>query len=78
MKAQIYSFDHVYDCLKKVGAPYEPEMIGLTRAKLMDTFSGIPYMRSRYTVVDLIKRCGLMDQVTAALFGPGGHWAVSE
>lgn len=78
MKAQIYSFDHVYDCLKKVGAPYEPEMIGLTRAKLMDTFSGIPYMRSRYTVIDLIQRCGLMDQVTAALFGPGGHWAVSE
>lgn len=78
MKAQIYSFGHVYDCLKKVGAPYEPEMIGITRAKLMDTFIGIPYMRSRYTVIDLIHRCGLMDQVCSALFGPGGHWEVSE
>lgn len=78
MLAQIYSFEHVYDCLKKVGAPYEPEMIGLTRAKLMDTFKGIPFMRSRYTVIDLIYRCGLMDQVTAALFGPGGRWEVSR
>ena len=72
---QIYSYEHVHDCLKKVGAPYEPEMIGVSRERLCDTFMGIPFMRSRYTIIDLLYRCGLMEEAKAALFGPGGHWS---
>ena len=68
ISAQIFSYDHVHDCLKKVGAPYEPEMIGVSRERLRETFKGIPYMRSRYTIIDLIQRCGLMDEVEAAIF----------
>lgn len=68
ISAQIFSYDHVHDCLKKVGAPYEPEMIGVSRERLRETFRGIPYMRSRYTIIDLIQRCGLMDEVEAAIF----------
>lgn len=68
ISAQIFSYDHVHDCLKKVGAPYEPEMIGVSRKRLRETFRGIPYMRSRYTIIDLIQRCGLMDEVEAAIF----------
>lgn len=68
ISAQIFSYDHVHDCLKKVGAPYEPEMIGVSRERLRKTFRGIPYMRSRYTIIDLIQRCGLMDEVEAAIF----------
>ena len=72
---QIYSYEHVHECLKKVGAPYEPEMIGVSRERLCETFMGIPFMRSRYTIIDLLYRCGLMEEVKAALFGPGGHWS---
>ena len=68
ISAQIFSYDHVHDCLKKVGAPYESEMIGVSRKRLRETFKGIPYMRSRYTIIDLIQRCGLMDEVEAAIF----------
>ena len=68
ISAQIFSYDHVHDCLKKVGAPYEPEMIGVSRERLRETFRGIPYMRSRYTIIDFIQRCGLMDEVEAAIF----------
>jgi len=68
ISAQIFSYDHVHECLKKVGAPYEPEMIGVSRERLRETFRGIPYMRSRYTIIDLIQRCGLMDEVEAAIF----------
>ena len=68
ISAQIFSYDHVHDCLKKVGAPFEPEMIGVSRERLRETFRGIPYMRSRYTIIDLIQRCGLMDEVEAAIF----------
>lgn len=69
ISAQIFSYDHVHDCLKKVGAPYEPEMIGVSRDRLRETFKGIPYMRSRYTIIDLIQRCDLMDEVETYLFG---------
>ena len=72
----IFSYDQVYSNLLKVGAPYEPEMIGVSRQELRDTFRGIPYMRSRYTIIDLICRCGLMDKVSLHLFGPEGRWAV--
>lgn len=68
ISAQIFSYDQVHDCLQKVGAPYEPEMIGVSRERLRETFRGIPYMRSRYTIIDLIQRCGLMDEVEAAIF----------
>lgn len=69
ISAQIFSYDHVRDCLKKVGAPYESEMIGVSRVRLRETFKGIPYMRSRYTIIDLIQRCDLMDEVETYLFG---------
>lgn len=72
----IFTYDHIYDCLRKVGAPYEPEMIGVSRERLRETFRGVPYMRSRYTIIDLIQRCGLMDKVSTTLFGPDGHWSI--
>lgn len=74
----IFSYDEVYSNLRKVGAPYEPEMIGISRKRLRDTFIGIPYMRSRYTIIDLICRCGLMDEVQTALFGPEGRWECND
>ena len=76
IRKQIYSFDHVLDCLKKVGAPYRPEMIGLTNQDLKTAFRAMPFMRSRYTIIDLLFRCGLMDEAENFLFGKGGYWEV--
>ena len=72
IRKQIIPFNEVYDCLKRVGAPYEPEMIGVSREKLRKTFRAIPFMRDRFTGIDLIYRAGLMDEVEAYLFGKGG------
>ena len=76
MKAQIMSFDEVREALKTVGAPYEPEQIGVSRARFRETFAGVPYMRNRYFSLDLVSRLGLMDKLLARLFGPGGVWEV--
>ncbi|MBQ2230173.1 MAG: hypothetical protein II424_07120, partial [Bacteroidales bacterium] len=62
--------------LKLVGAPYEPEMICVDRARMRKTFSFIPYMRSRFTNIDIVYRLGLMDELTEKLFGKGGIWEV--
>ena len=76
LKAQIMPFDEVRACLKAVGAPYEPEMIGVSRAKFRETYRGVPYMRARYFSLDLVSRLGLTDALLDRLFGPGGIWQV--
>ena len=76
MKAQIMPFAEVREALRLVGAPYEPEHIGVSRAKFRQTFSGIPYMRNRYFSLDLVSRLGLVPVLLDRLFGAGGVWAV--
>ena len=76
IRAQIIPFDEVYANLKAVGAPYEPEMIGVSRERFRKTFTYMPYMRSRVTSIDVLFRCGMMDEVENHLFGKGGHWEV--
>ena len=76
VRNQIYSFDTVHDYLERVGAPCEPERIGISRERLRDTFRRIPYMRSRYTNADIIQRLGIQDQLERRLFGPGGPWEI--
>jgi glycerol-1-phosphate dehydrogenase [NAD(P)+] len=78
IRKQIMSFDEVYDDLKRVHAPYKPEMIGVSNERLKETFEGIPFMRSRFTCIDLLYRAGLLSQVEDALFGPNGHWPVNK
>ena len=76
IREQIIPLSEVYENLKLVGAPYEPEMICVDRARMRKTFSFIPYMRSRFTNIDIVYRLGLMDELTEKLFGKGGIWEV--
>lgn len=78
IRSQIIPFSEVYEDLKLVGAPYEPEMICVDRARMRKTFSYIPYMRSRFTNIDIVYRLGLMPELTERLFGKGGIWEVQE
>ena len=57
-------------------APYEPEQLGISRARFRDTFAKIPYMRSRFSNIDIVYRFGLMDEWLERLFGKGGIWEV--
>lgn len=41
----------------------------LSREKLRSTFRAIPFMRNRFTGIDLIYRAGLMEEVENYLFG---------
>jgi glycerol-1-phosphate dehydrogenase [NAD(P)+] len=76
IKAQLMPFDEVYSKLKASGAPYEPEMIGISRARFRETLAGVPYMRSRYFALDLVERLGLMHELDNELFGVNGVWRV--
>ena len=64
--------------LRLVGAPAEPEDIGITRARLRRTMSLVPMMRNRYTGLDLAERAGLFQTCLDALFGKGGRWEITS
>ena len=76
IREQIISFDQVRENLRLVGAPYEPEMIGVSRERFRQTVSYIPFMRSRFTNIDVIYRLGWMDEFIGRMFGKGGVWEV--
>ena len=76
IRRQIIPFGQVRESLKLVGAPYEPEMIGVSRERFRKTVTYIPYMRSRFTNIDIIYRLGWMDEFIEKMFGKGGIWEV--
>ena len=63
IRAQLMPFAEVKENLRKVGAPAEPEEIGVTRARFRETYAGVPYMRARYFSLDLVDRLGLTGQL---------------
>lgn len=76
IREQIIPFEKVRENLKLVGAPFEPEMIGVSRERFRKTVSYIPYMRSRFTNIDVIYRLGWMDEFLDRMFGKGGIWEI--
>ena len=78
IKNQIIPFEEVRENLRLIGAPYEPEHIGVSRERMRTTFSYIPYMRSRFTALDVVYRCGMMDELLDKLFGKGGVWEIAQ
>lgn len=76
IRRQIIPFGEVRRRLERVGAPFEPEQIGVSRRRFRDAFEKMPYMRSRYSVVDVAFRCGWTERWLDRLFGRGGIWEI--
>jgi len=64
--------------LVAAGAPVEPEVIGISRARLRASFGQAYFLRRRFTVLDLAVRCGLLEPALGAMFGPDGPWPVGK
>jgi glycerol-1-phosphate dehydrogenase [NAD(P)+] len=76
LTAQLIPFADLKRRLRDVGAPTEPEEIGLSRERLRETFRRARYIRRRFTVLDLATRAGCLDDCLGALFGRGGAWEI--
>lgn len=76
LTAQIVPFEEAKLRLAMVGAPTEPEQIGITREKLKETFVRAQYIRRRFTILDLAVRTGYLDQWLDQLFGKEGIWEI--
>lgn len=76
LQAQLLSASEIKRRLELVGAPTEPEQIGITRARLRDSFSRAYHIRRRFTVLDVAVRTGTLESLLEGLFGHGAPWEI--
>jgi glycerol-1-phosphate dehydrogenase [NAD(P)+] len=74
LRQQLIPLPELKAMLCAAGAPVEPEEIGISRARLRESFRQAYYLRRRFTVLDLAARCGLLEPALAHLFSPAGPW----
>jgi glycerol-1-phosphate dehydrogenase [NAD(P)+] len=73
---QLVPFETARQRLQLVGAPVEPEQIGISKERLRQTFIHAPFIRSRFTALDLTVRTPYMPVWLDALFGKNGRFAI--
>jgi glycerol-1-phosphate dehydrogenase [NAD(P)+] len=77
LRRHLLPFAEVHDMLRAVGAPHEPEQIGIGRDRLRQSYRLAYAIRRRFTVFDLAVRAGLLDECLGRIFGPGGRWPIA-
>jgi glycerol-1-phosphate dehydrogenase [NAD(P)+] len=58
--------DEMTGLLAEAGAPVLPLQIGVSPEHLAETVRAARFIRSRYTVLDLLDECGLLDAALEA------------
>lgn len=66
LQAQVIAPDVMVDMLHRAGAPAEAAEIGVGRDYLRRTVLHARFLRSRYTVLDLLDECGLLEAAVEA------------
>ncbi len=61
LKKQLVPFEELRSLLKKANCPTRPAEIGLTREQVFKVVPTAQMIRIRYTVLDLLYECGLLD-----------------
>ncbi len=73
LSAQLVPFREIRRCFGIVGAPVDPEQIGVSRQYLRDSFLRAQFIRRRCTVLDLAVRTGMLDRWLDGIFGGNGR-----
>ena len=61
LQKQIIPFPELRQMLQKAGCPTRPAEIGLDREQFLNVIPMAQTIRVRYTVLDLLYECGLLD-----------------
>jgi len=77
LKEQLLPLTELKKRLQAVGAPTEPEEIGLTRERLRRSFARAQHIRRRFTILDVTVRTRMLEPCLDRLFGPGGIWEIT-
>ena len=76
LRAQLLPSAEMRRRLDLVGAPTEPEQIGISRGRLRESFIRAYHIRRRFTVLDVALRMAKLEPLLARMFGPGGVWSI--
>jgi glycerol-1-phosphate dehydrogenase [NAD(P)+] len=76
LRAQLFPVAELRQRLKLVGAPTEPEELGLTRERVRRSFLRAYHIRRRFTVLDVMMHADLFDSLRDALFSRGCLWEI--
>jgi glycerol-1-phosphate dehydrogenase [NAD(P)+] len=64
------------EMLAAVGAPTEPEQIGISRERLQSSYRQAHLIRRRFTVLDLAAQANLFEMGMDPIFSRGGVWRI--
>jgi glycerol-1-phosphate dehydrogenase [NAD(P)+] len=78
LQRQLPSLVGMQEQLLAVGAPIQPEEIGITRERLRRSYWEAYCIRRRFTVLDLAVRTGLLEACLERIFGPLGPWPILD
>jgi glycerol-1-phosphate dehydrogenase [NAD(P)+] len=70
LRAQLLPPGEMAALLRQAGAPVEPAEIGIDGARLARTVLAARFIRSRYTVLDLLAETGLLERAVREALGP--------
>ena len=74
LRAQLLPSSEMHRRLQLVGAPTEPEQIGISRERLRRSYEQAYFIRQRFTVLDFAERWGLTGAALDHIFGVHGPW----
>jgi glycerol-1-phosphate dehydrogenase [NAD(P)+] len=78
LQRQLPPLTRMQEQLLAVGAPIQPEEIGISRERLRRSYWEAYCIRRRFTVLDLALRTGLLGACLERIFGPLGPWPILD
>lgn len=72
---QLLPPEELEQMLSAAGCPTTPSQIGLDFDAFRATYSRAQMIRTRYTILDVVREAGILDECVDELFAEGGYWA---
>lgn len=77
LQKQLLPLATLKEMLTAVGAPTDPEQIGISRNRLRQSYWRAYLIRRRFTALDLAVRTGVLEACLERIFGPAGLWPIA-
>jgi glycerol-1-phosphate dehydrogenase [NAD(P)+] len=74
VREQLMPAERIKEMLQDAGCPTNPVEIGLGWDDFEASYSRAQTIRKRYTVLDLAKEAGILDECVDEMFAPEGFW----
>jgi glycerol-1-phosphate dehydrogenase [NAD(P)+] len=71
LRARLWTANRMAASLARAGAPVDGADIGVDDSYLYHSILKARFLRSRYTVLDLLDECGLLEEAATAALTPG-------